>query len=133
MSQKISRSIKEPIRGQLTWQETWDGADQGLIKCWETGRLKAETDPEIAAKAKAGELVMLVWQGGVDGDQLQVEPTKRKAAKEYGTFNYLAMWQGLRGQDLDIDLEKKYPIECSKTGRTVVFDSRSCLNAKLKE
>ncbi len=39
-------------------------------------------------------------RGGREGGQ-----EDKKAGRKYGTVQYLAMWQGLRGEDLDIDLE----------------------------
>ena len=38
MSKQLTRSITEPIRTGLTWEETWLGPDQGLIWNWECGR-----------------------------------------------------------------------------------------------
>ena len=41
--------------------------------------------------------------------------------QKYGTLFYLAMWQGLRGEDLDIDLSEEIALNCTATGMTVVF------------
>ena len=71
------------------------------------------TDPEIAKRAKNGELPVLGWKGGVE--------KKIKKTEKYGTFNYLAQWQGLRGQDLDIDLSQETELICSKTGMKVIY------------
>jgi hypothetical protein len=46
---------------------------------------------------------------------------KLKGEKMPGTLNYLAMWQGMRGQDLNLDLEGEQVVICSRTGQTVVF------------
>jgi hypothetical protein len=46
---------------------------------------------------------------------------KLKLDKKPGSLNYLATWQGLRGEDLDIMLEGDQVLVCSRTGQTVVF------------
>jgi hypothetical protein len=71
-------------------------------------------DPEIAGRAKMDELPVLGWRGGVD------KKLKGKKVK-FGTFFYLAQWQGLRGEDLDIDTSIEKTIVCSRTGMAVVF------------
>ncbi len=111
MSVLLRRSIDEPIRAGLSWDERWKGPDRGLIWCWERGRQKAVDEPELAARAKSGELVMLAWRGGVE--------TKRKQDKS-GTLQYLAAWQGLRGEDLDLTRDT-LALTCTKTGQTVIF------------
>lgn len=113
MGKHIHRSIKEPHREGLTWEERWQGIDQGLIACWERGREKRDQEPELAKCAERGELPVLAWKGGVS--------KKIKTKKKYGTLFYLATWQGLRGEDLDVDLDKETEIVCSKTGICVIF------------
>lgn len=110
---KIYRSITEPIRTNAKWEERWNSSDGGLIACWERGREKRLEDPTLAAQADDGQLVVLPWKGGVE------KVTKRK--QKYGSLLYLAMWQGLRGEDLDIDLLKEIALNCMATGMTVVF------------
>jgi hypothetical protein len=44
--------------------------------------------------------------------------------KKPGTFNYLATWQGLRGEDLDLPLDGERSIRCTRTGQIVVFTAR---------
>lgn len=113
MTQHIHRSYKEPTREGLSWAERWEGPDKGLITCWEVGRELSEKDPELAARAKKGELPPAGWKGGVE------KTTKQK--EKYGTLFYLAQWQGLRGDDLDIDLSKDTELICSRTGMKVIF------------
>lgn len=113
MSKHIYRSCQEPIRKGSPFEERWRGPDKGLITCWEVGRAKAKEDPELAERAKRGELPPLGWKGGVE------KKTKKK--EKYGSLNYLAQWQGLRGEDLDIDLSEDREITCSKTGMKVTF------------
>lgn len=43
--------------------------------------------------------------------------------EKYGSIFYLAMWQGLRGEDLQIDLAQESQRVCSRTGVTVIFTS----------
>ena len=105
MAMRLRRSIDLPIREGLTWEETWKGPDNGLIWCWERGRQDRLQQPDLAARADKGELVQMAWKGGV------VE--KQKIAKKPGTLKYLATWQGLRGEDLDIALEGDRTIVCT--------------------
>ena len=112
---KIHRLIGEPIRQNLTWNEKWEGTDRGLIACWERGRAKSLEDAELAQQARNGQLIILPWKGGF-----------KKAVKKnqkYGSFYYLAMWQGLRGEDLNIDTQNKPTLTCSVTSMMVVFTS----------
>jgi hypothetical protein len=57
MTQKLHRSVKQPIRTELSWDELWLGSDKGLIWCWERGRQKRAEEPELAERAQRGELV----------------------------------------------------------------------------
>lgn len=110
---KIYRSIAEPIRQNAKWDERWNSDDDGLIACWERGREKRLEAPALAAQAVDGQLIVLPWKGGVE------KATKKK--RKYGTLFYLAMWQGLRGEDLDIDLSEEIALNCTATRMTVVF------------
>lgn len=110
---KIRRSIAEPIRENAKWDERWNSDDDGLIACWERGREKRLEDPALAAQAVGGQLVALPWKGGVE------KAIKKK--QKYGTLFYLAMWQGLRGEDLNIDFSEEISLNCTATGMTVVF------------
>ena len=113
MGNRIYRSIQEPIRKDPTAEEKWRGKDKGLILCWEEGRELAKTQPKLAKRALRGELPMLSWKGGVKRN-----PKKKKKT---GSFCYLAQWQGLRGDDLDIVLSDKQTIKCSRTGVKVSY------------
>ena len=111
---RIQQSIQEPIRRFPSFDERWNGRDDGLIICWESGREMVSREPEIAGRAKMGELPVLGWKGGVD-KKLKGKKTK------FGSFLYLAQWQGLRGEDLDIETSIEKTIVCSRTGMAVVF------------
>ncbi|MCZ7622718.1 MAG: hypothetical protein M5U24_09575 [Candidatus Kuenenia sp.] len=115
MSKRIYRSCHEPIRENPSFDERWRGPDNGLITCWEVGRRRSIESPELAEQAKNGELPVLGWKGGVE------KKTQKK--EKYGSLNYLAEWQGLRGEDLDIDLTEEREIVCSKTGMKVIYTS----------
>ena len=113
MNQRIYRNRREPKRTGVSWGECWKGADKGLIKCWETGRELAQGDPQTAERAKNNELPILDWKGGVE--------RKIKKKTKYGTLFYLAQWQGMRGEDLNIDLSHERELVCSKTGMKVIY------------
>ncbi|MFC1453729.1 hypothetical protein ACFLQL_00965 [Verrucomicrobiota bacterium] len=113
MNQRIYRSCQEKIRDGLSWDELWNSHDKGLIICWEVGRELSKTDLEMAERAKRGELPLMGWKGGVE--------KKTKNIKKYGPLFYLAQWQGIRGDDLDIDLFKEIELICSKTDMKVIF------------
>jgi hypothetical protein len=151
MSTRLQRSINEPIRVGLTWEERWEGPDRGLIASWERGRemqaageryvrKKADAGPRtledgdddaeaLAEAAEAarrepsaewasrGELRPLPWRGGV--------AKKLKAATRPGTLQYLAMWQGLRHEDLSVDLDGGTVLTCTRTGQRVIFNRES--------
>ena len=110
---KIHRSITEPIREGAKWDERWNAEDGGLIACWERGREKRLEDPTLAAQAAGGQLVVLPWKGGVE------KAIKKK--QKFGTLFYLAMWQGLRGEDLNIDSAEEVTLNCTATGMAVAF------------
>lgn len=115
MAKRLYRSVDEPIRQGLSWTGKWQGPDEGLIWCWERGRQERLERPDLAARAKKGELVPRDWKGGVK-EKLKIE-------KKPGTLKYLATWQGLRGEDLDIALDGERTIVCSRTGQAVVFSA----------
>ena len=116
MTSRLHRSIREPVRGGLSWDERWNGPDHGLIFCWERGRQLRIDDPARAARAEAGELVMDHWKGGVS--------EKLKSGEKTGTLQYLATWQGMRGEDLDINIECERTVVCARTGQAVVFSAK---------
>ncbi len=123
MSETIRRRSSEPRREGLSTEARWKGDDKGLIACWEVGRDLAGTDPTLADRAKDGELPVLGWKGGVD--------KALKTGKKYGTYRYLAMWQGLRGEDLCIDTASEITLTCSRTGVAVTYTSDAAKYATL--
>lgn len=109
----IHRSVNEPERTSLDWSETWQGPDRGLIKCWETGRALSLQNPDLAERCKANELPALNWKGGV--------ARQLKKKEKFGALQYLAQWQGLRGDDLHIDLEAEVTLTCTKTAMVITY------------
>lgn len=118
----IQRSHAKPARSNLSWHETWEGPDSGLIKNWEIGRKLAVQNPDLASRTLAGELPPLNWKGGSDRTLAKRE--------KFGSLRYLAQWQGLRGEDLSINLNAEVTIKCVKTQMIVTFtpDIRKILN-----
>ena len=121
-SRVIQRSHAEPARSRLSWHDTWQGPDSGLIKNWEIGRKLAIHNPDLASRTRAGELPPLNWKGGSDRTLVKRE--------KFGSLRYLAQWQGLRGEDLSISLDSEVTIKCVKTQMIVTFtpDIRKILN-----
>ena len=113
MTQPLHRSISEPIRSCLSWDQCWRESDHGLILCWEKGREMRKVQPIIAASASRGELIPLPWKGGV---------VWKLAAPKKGSLQYLAMWQGLRNEDLFLSLSGEIQKTCTRTGQVVVFN-----------
>lgn len=111
----IHRPIEAALRDDLTWDQKWATEERRLVSAWESGRRKAADDPDLAQRARAGHLIPLPWKGGVE------KATKQKS--RYGTFTYLAMWQGLRGEDLDVNTDMEVALTCSATGMKVTFTS----------
>ena len=109
----IFKAFSEPDRENLTWEETWHNEDRGLIKNYEVGRALAKSNPDLAEKAKKGELPLLGYKGGVEKDL--------KKKEKIGALNYLAKWQALRGEDLNIDLDEEVVITCTRTNVRVTF------------
>lgn len=122
----LRRSFDEPDRTGLSYDDTWHASDKSLIKCWEVGRQLRIRASELAARAVDGQLVALPWKGGT-GHLNKLAADISPPAK-YGTLRYLAMWQGLRGDDLSIDLDSQVTIICSRTDRPVIFDLNTAAN-----
>jgi hypothetical protein len=110
---RFTREISDPTYCEKPWAERWEGPDGGLIASWEAGRQKSAEDPALAALARGGELVVLPWKGGV--------AKKIKVPYKYGSLLYLAMWQGLRGDSLDVSLEDEVTLTCTRTGMKMIY------------
>jgi hypothetical protein len=103
----------------MSYAVRWQGPDNGLITAWEKGRMLREEDPDLAAKAEKGELPILGWKGGVD----RILKDKKKI-KDDGSLWYLAQWQGLRNEDLNIDLDLEIYMTCPRFKRIVLFSKK---------
>ena len=116
MPDRICRSIDKPIRKGLSAEEAWKASDNGLIASWEAGRKLAVSDPELASRVREGELPVLGWKGGA---AVTIQ------SKKFGSLKYLAMWQGLNDEDLDISLSSDVQITCKRTDMTVTYTADS--------
>lgn len=141
MTTHLTRSIKTPIRDDIsTVAEIWEGPDKGLIYCWELGRKERKEKPDLAARAENGELVAvgrlrlnlgsdfrddeLPDDAGPDTDESADDSkTRRKKPENHGiwkrgSLQYLAWWQGLRGESLNVSLVQTIEIVCPKVFAT---------------
>jgi hypothetical protein len=112
---KLSRSITEDIRQYQNMDHRWHMDDDGLIWCWERGRQMAKEQPELLQRAKEGELMVLGWKGGFELKE------NRREKEKFGTYKYLAQWQGLREEDLSIDTDSVVVIRCPVSDVQVTF------------
>jgi len=119
---KLYRNVDQPERTGLLWEDIWQDRDRGLIRSWEIGRRNAQLEPELAARCKAGELPPLAWKGGVSR-------TLKKLTR-WGSHHYLAQWQGLRGEPLNLDTDSEETVICARTGMIITFTSDPAKLAK---
>lgn len=126
MTLRLQLNITTALRPDSSWSETWEGVDKGLIKCWETGRELAATRPDLVQATLNDELPPLGWKGGVS--------RSLKKREKFGSLNYLAQWQGLRGESLDIDPAQEVLKTCSRTHMIVTFtpDKAKYINQTLE-
>ena len=125
MTALVFRSIDTPLRpANLPFEVRWKGKDKGLVLGWEIGRRLALKKPGLAEKALNDELPELDWKGGTDKASYAESSRKDNERRPwFGSLHYLAQWQGLRGNDLDIDLEREYIMTCSRTGIKFIYTS----------
>ena len=107
------------------------GMGNALEICYTTGKEMRDSDPELAGRAKRGELPVLNWPGGFGAE---ASPPRR-----FGSFFYLAQWQGLRGEQWhgitgkNRNMSTSHPvgIKCAVTGMVTIFtkDARKYLSA----
>lgn len=111
----IQRNITSEIRNNLGLDELWRSEDQGIINAWELGRLEGEKNTDIRLRAQKDELMSLLFKGGFD--------EKLKNPFKYGSLHYLAMWLGLRNENLIIDINAEYTLCCSRFNHVVMYTS----------
>lgn len=109
----IEQSIANPPPFENDFNSRLKGPDKGLINAWLAGISYAKAHPGLAERAKKGELPVLPYKGGVE----KVIKTRNKI----GALHYLAMWQGMRGVDLKIDMDLEPTLVCQRTGVPVTF------------
>ena len=110
---RVAENIATPIRTGLSFEQLFRQEDKGLIKAWEIGRVRATKNPDEGTRAKQGQLLPLIYQGGF--------AKKLKETNKMGTMHYLAMWQGLRGENLDLDTELRVTLTCTKFQIVVTY------------
>jgi hypothetical protein len=110
---RVHYSIDEQPPEPEGFADRWSSVPQALTVCWLRGIRLAMEKPELAQLARAGELPVLWWKGGVD------KPLK--VQRKFGSLHYLATLQGLRGTDLDIETDADIPLTCSRYAVTVTF------------
>lgn len=110
---RIQRSILDPILQIDDYDARINGDDKGLINAWYVGRRLADKSPDLAARARNGELPVLGVKGGIS--------KKIKVPNKFGSLWYVAQWQGLRGEDLNVDTDAEIVMRCSRFGVEVLF------------
>jgi hypothetical protein len=122
----IQCDINNPPALGRTWEERQEGPDKGLISAWLRGIEIAKERPYLAAAAKRNELPVLPFRGGLE--------KTIKAKRKVGSIHYLAMWQGLRSENLCVDLTAEIQLTCNLTGVTVGFtgDTKKLLSADVE-
>lgn len=85
----------------------------GIVNAWLAGLEHRRSNVAWRTAAEAGELPVLPYRGGVE--------RKIKKKLKIGALHYLAMWQGLRGENLNIDTDKEPVITCSRFGVMVQY------------
>lgn len=110
---RIIHSFNSPPQFQERFEDRINGPDGGIINAWLAGiKHRSDNSPWYKA-AEAGELPILPYRGGVE--------KKIKKNLKIGVLHYLAMWQGLRGEDLDINTTDEPILTCSKFGVSVQY------------
>ncbi|QOQ81137.1 hypothetical protein INP81_17540 [Comamonas thiooxydans] len=109
----VTASALHPPPFQNDFELRLNGPDRGLINAWQAGLNLRVNNSELVEKALAGELPPLPFKGGIE--------RKIQAQNKVGSLWYVAMWQGLRGEDLHIDTEQHIQLVCSKTRVPVIY------------
>ena len=110
---KIFHAVEAAPPALVSWEDRWEGLDRGLICSWARGLEKARETPSLREQALRGELPPLAWKGGAD--------KAIKQGKRMGSLHYLAMYQGLRGEPLDIDPDAGAMLTCTRFKTIVTF------------
>lgn len=128
----VASASNPPVLGD-SWEERQEGPDGGLISAWLAGRAQREWWPDIVAAVMRNELPVLPFKGGIpEKDDDEEKKEKKKPGKKLGALHYIAMLQGLLGEDLNIDTSKDIVRVCSKTGVQVVFTGDTARLLRMK-
>ena len=109
----IQASVNSPPAFEHDYDRRLKGPDHGLINAWLAGIRYAKEHPDVAARAQAGELPVLPYRGGVE--------RTIKSRHKIGALHYLAMWHGLRHENLHLDTGAEPVMICQRTGVPVTF------------
>ncbi|WP_423459916.1 hypothetical protein [Ottowia sp. VDI28] len=109
----VECSASSPPTAEANFEKRVNGPDGGMVSAWLAGRELSSQRPDLAAAATANELPILAFAGGVE--------RKIKLQEKLGALQYVAMWQGLRGDDLRVNLSEESVLMCSKHGVRVRF------------
>lgn len=110
---RIVHEAGRPIELPQGWDDRWEGPDDGLIATYVRGTEIGADNASLRASALAGELPVLPWAGGL--------ASRIKSKTKMGSLHYLAMWQGIRGESLNIETSEQTKLTCTKFGITVTF------------
>ena len=110
----VRHSFDNPPPFEVDYAKRNDGPDRGLVNAWLSGIAMRKDKPILAQQAEAGELPVLAFRGGV------AKALKTNKPK-IGALLYVAMWTGLRGEDLHLDTEQEPSLQCTRHGVTVVY------------
>lgn len=106
-------SASNPPPVEQDYDIRMNGPDGGIVNAWLAGLSMRSRLPKLATAAEAGELPVLPYRGGVE--------RALKTKSRVGSLLYVAMWQGLRGNDLDVDTSVEPVLTCARHGVTVRF------------
>ena len=110
---RVFHPVDAALPAQVTRDERWEGSDRVLICSWSRSLDKAGETPSLREQALRDELMPLAWKGGAD--------KAIKVGKRVGSLHYLAMWQGLRGETLDVDTDCTATLTCPRFQTLVTF------------
>lgn len=116
---QVIATAAQPPEIATNYQDRNHGPDKGLLNAYVAGMKLAQQNKDVANKALQGELPVLPYKGGFE--------KAIKIGKKYGPLLYLAMWHGLRGDDLNINTEQEYTLTCSATGMTGIYTPNSAM------
>ena len=85
---RIQRKISEPLRVNPDFEERWNGVDHGVITSWEKGRERRDS-------------IEQQWIDMVEAARTEEFP---KTGLKKTTPHYTAQLQGMRNQDLDVEV-----------------------------